>query len=818
MVNGGQPGTERAALDIKFVKDNGPMTFMKNSSIHDGLGWCVYVYSSVNVTFDNNVFYNCEKFLTRALFSNYFTYTNNLMIFPREVDLNSDSGLYDMVAGLDMYEPTDNAQYQVNYNLIQGTEGNGFVIAGTGCGDDSGFKYNQVNSAKYIGLIIAANNSVCLEASDISIAKTQGGVLSNFDANGLSIKRMILAENMIGTQLMFGRENDDNAFNYESIVFIAAARPNCTFCYNDSTSCSGQEAILSPITVTQGKTIPIDKPTPFGLVSVCHDASFDQKLLMNNCVFINYKLNYTSDSNPNFKKCTDNVIFQQRTMLPDTHANTYLTSSTVINSEINAFANMVEPYQDFLFWRGGCGDFNCTGEKNWVITDVDGTFLGQQGQIIPENQGINISNSTCISNPDWNARMCNGIHYGKLEFQNDGSDQRQRLISPVDTTSANIYNTLNEWREWEWDGPTPRNMRLSRFAGIVELNASISLNFETTVPEELKFKLNKGRNDVDFVIVKIFYERPNIIEVWNLINSTFVNPYRVDQNVNLNTKISQCGANIYNSDNRTIEFVITNREDCKLQVRTVNSVKISVTMDSTIEDFYSNDGEALFVDKIAAFLNIDPSRIRIANVLKGSVIVNFDVVEDKPLSSSTSALDTENTPPQMSASPLLKATATDYENIDLSNSKVNSSTSYVNSTDDNLANVKNELTNHIKKLELGLKSGELSLPAKFHSIQSTLVVGSNSSTKHNDKNKTTNSTSKINNTNITNDNSTKKNEGTNRKLMSQDLEVQLEYNNFEFYLGMGMIISIVIMFGFFIYYSLNKKDEVTNRKNETFEV
>ena len=45
----------------------------------------------------------------------------------------------------------------------------------------------------------------------------------------------------------------------------------------------------------------------------------------------------------------------------------------------------------------------------------------------------------------------------------------------------------------------------------------------------------------------------------------------------------------------------------------------------TVDEFYSNEGIASFIDKMATFLNIDPSRIRVVNIKKGSTIVDFFV-------------------------------------------------------------------------------------------------------------------------------------------------------------------------------------------------
>ena len=38
------------------------------------------MFASKNVTIENNVFYNCEKFAVRGLYSNYFYFKKNLMI------------------------------------------------------------------------------------------------------------------------------------------------------------------------------------------------------------------------------------------------------------------------------------------------------------------------------------------------------------------------------------------------------------------------------------------------------------------------------------------------------------------------------------------------------------------------------------------------------------------------------------------------------------------------------------------------------------------------------------------------------------------
>lgn len=61
-------------------------------------------------------------------------------------------------------------------------------------------------------------------------------------------------------------------------------------------------------------------------------------------------------------------------------------------------------------------------------------------------------------------------------------------------------------------------------------------------------------------------------------------------------------------------------------------------LESTVEDFYANNMQASFIDKMAAFLGIPMDRIRIVNVRAGSAIVDFAIeaapeVEGAPVKS-----------------------------------------------------------------------------------------------------------------------------------------------------------------------------------------
>lgn len=64
----------------------------------------------------------------------------------------------------------------------------------------------------------------------------------------------------------------------------------------------------------------------------------------------------------------------------------------------------------------------------------------------------------------------------------------------------------------------------------------------------------------------------------------------------------------------TLEVVVTGDPNCVLYLKKTDSVKISARMTVKIEDFFNSKGGADMLDKLAAYLYIDTSKIRIANV------------------------------------------------------------------------------------------------------------------------------------------------------------------------------------------------------------
>lgn len=71
--------------------------------------------------------------------------------------------------------------------------------------------------------------------------------------------------------------------------------------------------------------------------------------------------------------------------------------------------------------------------------------------------------------------------------------------------------------------------------------------------------------------------------------------------------------------------------DCELLIKLVDVVSVNAKLDMNFDDFFKNDGPTRFIDNMAAYLGIDPSKIKIAKIVPGSVIIDFIVIPtEKP--------------------------------------------------------------------------------------------------------------------------------------------------------------------------------------------
>jgi hypothetical protein len=189
---------------------------------------------------------------------------------------------------------------------------------------------------------------------------------------------------------------------------------------------------------------------------------------------------------------------------------------------------------------------------------------------------------------------------------------------------GNWTTKTNGFKEWEWAGGEPLNLRLGRFVSIIQLHKIYNMSFASNPPTDMRMQLQKkipGGNNSDYIIVKIYYPFPNSIQIQ--VNGVTIAPISLlDNNAQNKLDTTSCGSNIFYYFNYTIHFVVTGAQNCLVRITMTNSVQLTLHFAMNINTFFSSNGPTRLVDRMCAILQIsDQSQVKIVGIFNGSTIV-----------------------------------------------------------------------------------------------------------------------------------------------------------------------------------------------------
>jgi hypothetical protein len=339
------------------------------------------------------------------------------------------------------------SRYTITRNLIQGSYGFGIILAAPACRTPHGFVDNTVGSSIY-GFLLS-NNHGCVAMTDLVAYRTEAGLFGHPDTSQVNITRVILAENKVHFNTWTGKDGIELNQYHERMFVTALAIPSCAKCYKDASLFSNQVAgYFSPSIV--GGRFPIEVKPHFSHMIVCKASPPDAKTWVTNVIFENFRTDYSNHEVAHWRSVKSNVVYTTYDFTPDLGADQILRNTVCNGCEPKALVYFQQP-DNKVGWKTGCGELICTGKRNIILTDDDGKFLGQRGQIIPDYQGYQ-KLSNCVKVSGTNSLHCSSVQVGKLLFESLDVNRIARLIAPVNISSAKLHNVVNQWREWAWEG------------------------------------------------------------------------------------------------------------------------------------------------------------------------------------------------------------------------------------------------------------------------------------------------------------------------------------------------------------------------------
>lgn len=172
------------------------------------------------------------------------------------------------------------------------------------------------------------------------------------------------------------------------------------------------------------------------------------------------------------------------------------------------------------------------------------------------------------------------------------------------------------YREWVWNGNEPMNLRENRFVATALINTVYKIEYNGLNPYNLIHRLqprtlNPIGEPTIWVIFNSIYQVPMNIEV-SVVNEGIIDSFLLTDNIDLTTKTDICGANIYDWNTRSVQFVVNGSPNCIVRAVVLDTVRIHIKVNIKVSEFFANNNKISFISKVASFLGIkDYSRIKV---------------------------------------------------------------------------------------------------------------------------------------------------------------------------------------------------------------
>ncbi|XP_073714530.1 fibrocystin-L [Misgurnus anguillicaudatus] len=387
-----------------------------------------------------------------------------------------------------------------------------------------------------------------------------------------------------------------------------------------------------------------------------------------------------------------------------------------------------------------CVDMDCDAKKKTLLKDLDGSFLGAVGAVVPyseyewngdprhglgdyripkvmltalngsripvnqiaPNKGV--IRDSCTYMNTWQSYKCFGLNYQMLVIESMDADTETRRLSPVAILGDKYVDLLNGPQDHSWCTGYACRKRVSLFHSIVATNKSFDIYFTSTTPQKLRLMMLNAKT-TEAVRVAIFYSNPQRLDVY--VNDNFVAPTNAQWNSahtdytpleptypgeylpNFN---SDHGSNFFDPDYNMLYILLRGSQPVQIRTSAVLFVAFNLPAMTEAEFFGPN-----LVRNLAAFLRVPPNMIRITKIIREGTSVRRQ---------RATGLTVEI---QISQPPIQTITTNNTNNTDNTTS-INSSTSTTTTTDDQQFSV---LKNAADELGRAAVSGNLSQSIGF---------------------------------------------------------------------------------------------------------
>ncbi|XP_037651430.1 PKHD1 like 1, tandem duplicate 1 [Sebastes umbrosus] len=306
-----------------------------------------------------------------------------------------------------------------------------------------------------------------------------------------------------------------------------------------------------------------------------------------------------------------------------------------------------------------CVDMDCDAKKKSILKDLDGSFLGAVGTVLPQSEyewggdarrglgdyripkvmlsfpngsriDVNqiaphkgVIRKGCTYMSSWQSYKCFGLNYRMLAIESLDSDTETRRLSPVAVLGDGYVDLINGPQDQGWCSGYTCQKRVSLFHSIVATGHSFDVFFSSVSPQKLRLMMLNAEPS-ESVVVSVFYSKPQRLDVyvnnnlvaptnaqWNADNTdyTLKKPIQPGQYVpQLNATV---GANFFDPDYKMLKVVV--RGSQPVEIRTAPVLFISFELPAMTEAEFFGDS---LIQNLATFLKVPANMIRITKIIR----------------------------------------------------------------------------------------------------------------------------------------------------------------------------------------------------------
>ena len=332
------------------------------------------------------------------------------------------------------------------------------------------------------------------------------------------------------------------------------------------------------------------------------------------------------------------------------------------------YVNVSEDH--YVFWDrpslgkvnpSDCVDFPCDAKKKALIIDEDGSVSGNDGvptTIIPDaayqwdgdrrygtgyyrvpspmvtnidgskipyedkmpNKGI-VRDGNCVEVKAWNGYRCTGIDHRIMIIESMDKDTEIRRLSPIAVLVDGYVDLVNGPQDHGWCFGYTCQERLSTFHTMVALGKEAEVFMTSTPPLEMRFFLLNSNPDQS-MRVKFWFPKSQRYDVYVDNRHISANNYFINENnrydlkspddsyiPSINSTVN--GENYFDPITNFLYITLTGGGPVTVKTAPVVVLKFGATVSE--DDFFDPEKVA---DNIAALLGIDPSKIKVANIVR----------------------------------------------------------------------------------------------------------------------------------------------------------------------------------------------------------